>query len=340
MDQNRDPSQGPLLPLKYRVAIGAAALFMVGVAAVAVAAWRAAHDADAAGTAHVQGFGSIVSPPPLPSFTVATTNVQAENQRLTWVAGADSSPYLTDLDDWRRSAHWLEEFANTATTQAYTTAAGAGTGATQSFVPVLDSTTMRPTVVQMQTGTTTTGRWCINSSVTSYTLGTDSQTTYASLMIPVLSTVSDEYTVYLGFIDTISGADQVDGVYFQYDRLTTSSDKWRIATANNSSRSKQTLDGTNGTIDSPITAAGWVNARIKCTSSRCDFYLANPAGTWNNVGSACTAGSGCTLNSVALPSTTSRVFGVGACIVKSAGTTNTLLDLDVLGYYGPFSVPR
>lgn len=284
--------------------------------------------------------GGIASPPPLPQFETAAGIVQAENQRLTWTTGPTNVPLLTDLDDWRRSAHWLEEFSNTGVTQAYTTAAGAGTGATQAFVPVLDGSTWRPTVVQMQTGTTTTGRWCLNSSVTGFTLGSDQQQAFASLMIPALSTVGDEYSVSVGFIDTISGADQVDGVYFQYDRATSSSNKWRIATAINSSRSKQTLDGTNGTVDTAATAGNWINLRIACTSTRCDFYTATPAGAWVAAGSACTAASGCTLNSVTLPSSSTRVFGAGVCIVKSAGTTNTLLDLDVLGYYSPFSSPR
>lgn len=283
--------------------------------------------------------GGVISPPPLPPFDLAAGTFQDENHRLTWTTGPSNTPYLTDLDDWRRSSHWVEDFANVGVTQAYTAAAGAGTGATQSFVAVQDGSIWRPSVVQMQAGTTTTGRWTIQGSPNNYTFSSDKQHVFWSAMVPALSIVSDEFKVYVGFGDVITGADQTDGAYYVYDRLT-NGDFWSACVASNSTRTCQPLTGSAGTTATPVVAGSWLNLRATCTSARCDFYKAAPAGAWVSVASACTASSGCTANSVLLPSANTRVFGVIAEIVKTAGTTNVLFDLDVIGYYGPFSSPR
>lgn len=268
----------------------------------------------------------------------ATTNIQSENLIATWLSNSGTLPTLTDIDDWRRSSHWLEDFSNTGVTQAYTTFSGAGAGATIAFLTITDGATIRPSVAALTTGTTATGRFGSQTSGLLYLFGTDAQTAYASLMLPVLSTAVEEYTIYTGFGDSMVG-DQVDGAYFQYDRPV-GGDKWRIAVASNSVRSKQTLDGTGGTIDSPVVAGAWVNTRIKCTSSRCDFFMAAPAGAWSNVGSACVAASGCTLNSVVLPTTAGRQTGVLTNTIKSVGVTGITTNLDLHGYYGPFLNPR
>lgn len=59
------------------------------------------------------------------------------------------------------------------------------------------------------------------------------------LNMQTLSNATDEYIAFAGFFDN-TGADAVDGIYFEYDRATTTTDVFRVVTASNSTRTKTT----------------------------------------------------------------------------------------------------
>lgn len=113
------------------------------------------------------------------------------------------------------------------------TAAQSGTGAASSIVST-NVEANRPGVVQLSTGTTATGRASLALGSLSTFFGGGINTTEMSVRIPTLSTVAQEYSLRLGYGDLVTGADHVDGIYFEYDRL--QSVNWRCKTANNSAR--------------------------------------------------------------------------------------------------------
>ncbi len=117
------------------------------------------------------------------------------------------------------------------------------------------------------------------------------------LYIDLLSTVVEEYSINVGFGDT-PNADQVDGAYFRYDRLT--SVNWLACTANNSAR---TVTDTGVAVG----ALSWVRLKVvvNYAGTQADFYI-----------------NGTLVASNVLNIPTARATSVIAAIVKSAGLTN------------------
>lgn len=96
-----------------------------------------------------------------------------------------------------------------------------------------------------------------------------------AVYIPTLSDGTNEFDVRAGLCDVNLG-DCVDGVYFEYDRNT--STNWSLVTANNSTRTRiqsSTAGCAVGGSPVAVTAAGWVRLKmvINSAASQVSYYI-------------------------------------------------------------------
>lgn len=192
-----------------------------------------------------------------------------------------------------------------------------GTGAASTIVTT-NMTSNNFGIVQHTTGTTATGRAAHSLSVTAGFFGGGIATFEALIYIPTLADATQDYRIRLGYGDTVDGNDQVDGVYFEYDRGVSAN--WRLRTANNSSRT---------TTDSGVAVA---------------------AGAWLKLGWVVNAGgtsvsytiNGTSVGTVAatIPTAVARVCGPFIIISKIAGTTARTLLVDYFFSRHVFTTPR
>ena len=92
----------------------------------------------------------------------------------------------------------------------------------------------RPGIGIVQTGTTAAGYAAFLADDAPFVLGGGIYTFECECLLPILSTAIEEFFCIVGFGDTFN-ADQVDGVYFRYDRAVLGTN-WFICGANNSVR--------------------------------------------------------------------------------------------------------
>ncbi len=187
-----------------------------------------------------------------------------------------------------------------------------GTGAAVNLNNTTNFTSGKIGLINMLTGTDTTGRAGVITDATNFVL--DSAIDYMDLMfsgkVSALSDGTDTYTLRLGYGET-NGAAAVDGMYFEYTNGVNSGN-WQIVTASNSTRT------TNNTSTAATT--NWTVYRIKATSTSINFYIDGSE----------VANSPISTN---IPTGTSRTFGFKFEIVKSAGTTQRVFSLDWVSHY-------
>lgn len=262
-------------------------------------------------------------------------------------ATGESQVYDTTLAVWQcrlnigndyRSTHqeYSHDFINTTTTDWL----GTGTSGAGATAVGAGSTTTRPGIAVLQTGTTTTGlaRWNGGSAIM-FDLNS-----YSSLMFeivggwPILSTAGEEYADVIGFGDTVSAVNQVNGCFFLEDRLpvatapgtgtvTAGSTNLQCRCCSGSTCTGYTMDGAitsqEGftTVATPIAAltlpsTNIYRMRVVITgTTRAEFYVDSGSGLTKR----------CDINTN-LP-TASRIDHVFN-IVKSAGTTSRDFDVD------------
>jgi hypothetical protein len=136
--------------------------------------------------------------------------------------------------------------------------------------------------------------------------------------ISALSDGTDTYILRVGFIDSISG-EPVDAVMFRYNAAVDTD--WQcVVRANN----VETL------VDSTIAVAAttWTKLRVEIDgTSAVRFFIADV--------------ERCAATSVAnLPTGATRATGLGALMVRSAGTASRTVDLDYYDVIGTFITPR
>lgn len=183
---------------------------------------------------------------------------------------------------------------------------------------------LRPGQHRLGTGTTAAGfadvflggKWDTNEQ---FILG-GGEVIEFSINLENLSTASEEYVARVGMCDEDGAADCIDGVYFEYDR--TQSANWRIATANNNTRTK--------TNSSKAVATGWVNFRILVsgsgTATSAQYFVRNNGETtWTSLGTVNTN----------LPGNT-RGTAPSFDMTKTAGTTNRNMLVDYFNMYNSF----
>jgi len=141
--------------------------------------------------------------------------------------------------------------------QATTNAGSTGVAATVSGAGAAVTADLPGSLLQLSTGTTTTGR---ASSHLGLSIGYKNPSLFCTeiglVMSATLSDATDHYGLYVGFGDNAGSGDQTDGMYFGYAH-NVNSGKWTINSANN---------GTRTQADSGVTAAasGVYYMRVLC----------------------------------------------------------------------------
>lgn len=198
---------------------------------------------------------------------------------------------------------------NSGTVATMTAATGSGT---------------TPGIVQLQTGTDTTGRSTYRNGLAAMRFGSGRVIFSSRLRVPTLSDGTETFTVWVGFVDNgaITG-DTTDGAYFIYSSASTyytNIANWSGKTSNNSSRT-EVSSATAVTANQFYTILIDVNA----AGTQADFYLDGVL-----IGSSTTN----------IPTGSGREFGFGYKIEKSAGTTSRNLDIDYSWFAYQFSSSR
>lgn len=228
-------------------------------------------------------------------------------------------------------AGWIDELdasgnTNCANVGTMFIGAAAGTGAGCTTT----SLSGHPGMIQVATGTTTTGsvRFCTQVGSYAFGGGTGQSCTTALVRASTLSTASEEYNLRIGFGTIVTaGANPADGVFAVYDRAVTG-DVWVFRTCASRSCTSQTLDGTGGTVSQPVVGGVWYLLE--------ECVAANGASATIRVNGVL---SGTITTTIPLESN-SRRTGIGATVAKTAGTTGRIVDIDFIGYTLPFGVAR
>lgn len=192
-----------------------------------------------------------------------------------------------------------------------------GTGAANTKVTT-QQTSNRAGIIQFSTGTTATGRGALALATDNHFFGGGVATFETAIYIPTLSDASNEYSIRVGMGDVVTGADFVDGVYFEYVRTT--SVNWSLKTALNSARTL--VDSTVA-----VAAGAWIKLKavVNDNGTNVDYYI---NGTL--VGSVTTN----------IPVTVARVCSPALVIAKSVGTTARTMLADYFSYEQVFTTPR
>lgn len=241
------------------------------------------------------------------------------NGRWQWTGSAFTCVYATEPRyGWRvYNEGW---FASTADTELTLGVSGAGAG-----VLFGDTDVTRPGVLDLTTGTTTTGRATLimggSTAGNSIVLGPGADVFFdTSVKIEVLSDGTNTFTVRTGLNDSISGAG-TDGVWFQAGAV-----NWECVVASGGG------GGTSDTEDSGV-------AIVANTFYRLEFDILSgtnvePAFRIDGV-PVCAATTG------RVPNGTARATQVNMQIIGSAGTVNTrTFTWDWIHAWGNFTTPR
>jgi len=177
----------------------------------------------------------------------------------THAAAAGSDP-LKHRDVWyyRGQAHDSCEFIDIAN---WTQNSGSGGGAYVNYSTYCGQDVDHPGVVRVDTGTTSGGYCHIYRSLYSHLLG--SGWTFEALI--QLRNDATGFVARIGWGDGTAAADHTDGAYFEYDKATSAN--WRIVTASNTTRNKQTTS-------TAVTFSTWVRLKIVWNSATdVQFYV-------------------------------------------------------------------
>ena len=166
----------------------------------------------------------------------------------------------------------------------------------------------RPSAVNLDTGTTATGRCEINLDINGIVLG-GGEIYETAIDITTLSDATNEFDIRVGLCDNNTG-DCTDGVYFLYDRNT--SVNWIRSTADNSVRTQ--------TVSSTAVSTGWVWLQFVVANdlSSVEFFV-------NNVSIGA--------NTTNIPNQAVDATGLMFQIIKSAGTASRDFDIDYVTFY-------
>ena len=184
---------------------------------------------------------------------------------------------------------------------AYTTGTGAAVG---SYAGA--ETTGKVGVVLCNTGTLATGRAGFGTNLTSLLPSGLVLSAASMLYLPALSTSAQEFSVFMGFFNSITTLLQDNGAYFEYTR--TKGMNWRMNTAKASSRTEQDTGVA-------VVAGSWVLLKVVlngATSIATFFINGVPVGTINTN----------------IPNVPANTFGFGCGILKTVGTGQAYLGSD------------
>lgn len=200
--------------------------------------------------------------------------------------------------------------------------AGGGAGTTSS------TTSSKRNVVGVAvttTGTQSTGRALVISGAAGFTFGGGEWTFMAGIdSFRTLYSVGQPFSYHVGFLDAAT-ANQTDGAYFLYDEGGVStgsaaSGNWQCVTVNNSTR----------TFTTSTVAVAQTGAKLKLVvnadGTEAVFYI-------NDVEEA--------RHSTNIPTTLhTRVFGFGWLMLKSGGTTPSIVHTDYIMAECVYTTPK
>lgn len=206
------------------------------------------------------------------------------------------------------------DFVNVLNGTPYTaTVSGAGASVSQNSSPAQN----RPGVIQLVTGGTGTGSAAFMTHENAFRLGGGVFVAEFDINIPQLATFTEDYHLRVGLIDVTNGP-SVDGVYFEYDRA--SSTSWRICAA----ASTTTTQNDSGTA---VAATTWLRLRIEVNAdgTSAEFFVGGLS-----VGTVITN----------IPTGSGQNTGLGMHITKSNGTTNRSALCDRTYFRQEFTTSR
>lgn len=165
-----------------------------------------------------------------------------------------------------------------------------------------------PGVLYLSTGTDSNGRAMLITLDDCIILGDGEYQIEWLIRIEDLATVSEDYTIRVGFGDTTGSGDWTYGVYFEYTRATSAN--WLIKTADNGTR-------TSTTTSTAVAEDAWLRLTItvNAAATLCTYYVNGASvGTINtNIPDGGTGTDG---------------IGPDIGIIKTAGNTNRNVYVD------------
>ncbi len=213
-------------------------------------------------------------------------------------------------------------FGDAAGSLAPWTGAATGTGASATALSSSfgNNATERAFGAQFSTtGTTAAGRAYWNSvSEANLVGGGGALLSMARVIVDTnLSNGTERFQIRVGMHDGSLGTDVTDGMYWEYDDAT--STDWRSCTANNATRTKNTVSGFTVSTSVFHTLGVFMNA----DGTNVDFF-------YMTGGDAVTIAA--TNHTTNIPTGTTRVFGVSSGINKTVGTTARAMYADWMGH--------
>lgn len=190
-------------------------------------------------------------------------------------------------------------------------AQNSGTGAAVSSTTTGLSDAEHFGVARATTGTTTTGRAALSgSTIDMVSFGTIASRLTGEFRLPTLSDATNTYTVLFGFNDSYTALG-VDSVCFTYTHGTNSG-RWQAHCRSNST--------TAGGVDTGIAAdTNWhrFDIEVNAAGNEAKFYI---------------DGALVSTQTANIPTGTARATGIVCGMVKSAGTTASLMYIDFLAF--------
>lgn len=224
---------------------------------------------------------------------------------------------------------YINDFINTVTTSSPgndVQATNSGTGAATSTQATDGSG--RVGLVRSTTGTTATGRTAVATGGSVVRTGGGTWVYENSLNITTTSTVTERFQLAIGFIDTYTAANQVDGIYFLYDEggvstSSTASGNWQTVTVSNSTRTFNQ----NSQNTTAVTQGTWITLRIEINAAA-NSVLFKINGTT------------VATHTTNIPTGAGRETGFGWLLIKSIGTTARTVDFDYLSAISALTTAR
>ncbi|MDO8241289.1 MAG: hypothetical protein Q7T51_04910, partial [Candidatus Moranbacteria bacterium] len=219
---------------------------------------------------------------------------------------------------------FIQETSATATDNALSeTISGTAAAVTQQAV----NGTGRVGLARATTGSTATGRAALSTGLTAVAFNGGSWFYETMVNVTTLSTATERYQLAIGFRDTMTAANQVDGIYFLYDEGgvstgSTAAAYWQTATVQNSTRTFNT-----SLTQTTVTAGAWVRLGIEVNAAGTSvtFYI---------------DGTAVSTHTANIPVGTTRATGFGAHIIKSVGTTARTVDFDYVNVVADWTTAR
>lgn len=208
--------------------------------------------------------------------------------------------------------------ANLAHAGGGITVFASGTGAAAAASTYLANTTERPMgIIQVTSGTTTTGRAGVGDNGTDQIIPTlGAALSVARLAVQTTVSGTETFQVLSGFVDSLAAGATTDGVAWNNrwngSAAEWSQDRWAATTATRTTTGSPTPD--NNYI--------WLVVFVNPGWTRADFIYSTDSVSFSLASSPTTG----------FPSSTRRTSWCAAQIIKSAGTTARLVAVDLAGY--------